>query len=79
MDEKETVLIRVSYLIELPKDYINSDDGMLDRITNELSENKKLHLDDFDITLEWNCTSSITLESENINCGKCAKCRQWTN
>lgn len=77
MEGKKTVLIRVAYLVELPEEEINIDDSILDKITNEISEYKSLHIDNKDITLDWNYTSSLMLDSGNYNCGKCSKCGQW--
>jgi len=78
MENKKTLLIRVSFLVELPEEEINSDDGILDKITNEISDSKTLLIEDKDISLEWNSTSSLVLDSERLNCGKCSNCGQWT-
>lgn len=75
---KKTVLINISYLIELPEEDIDTDDGMLDIITNQISESKSLHINDLEIPLEWNSTSSLILDSAHLNCDKCSKCGQWT-
>lgn len=77
MQEKKTVLIRVAYMVELPEKEINSDNGILDKITREISESKNLIIDEKGIELHWNSTSSLMLDSENFNSGKCSKCGQW--
>lgn len=69
MEKKDTVLISVSYLVELSEEDINTDYGMLDKITNEISENRKLNIDGIDIT--WNGTSALVLDSKHYNCCKC--------
>jgi len=78
MNNKKTVLIRVAYLVELSEEDINNDEGMLNKITDELDESKKICIDDVDISLEWNYTSSLVLDSKSLNCGKCSNCGQWT-
>lgn len=78
MKAKKTVLVSVAYLVELPEEEINSDNGLLETITNEVSESKDLLIENKDISLEWNCTSAYILDSENLNCGECSKCGQWT-
>lgn len=78
MEGKKTVLIRVAYLVELPEEEINTDDGVLDKITSIIGEDMKLVIDNIDVTLDWNYTSSFILDSTNFNCGKCSKCGQWT-
>lgn len=78
MDNKKAVLIRVSYLLELSEEEINTDDSILDKITDQISESKDLHIDNVDIFLEWNSTSSLILDPINFNCGRCSNCGQWT-
>lgn len=76
-DKKKTVLINVSYLVDLSEEEINNDNGILDKITNFIND-KILHIDDKDILLEWSSTSSLILDSAILNCGKCSNCGQWT-
>lgn len=78
MDNKKTILVKVSYLVELPKAKINSDDGLRDKIVNKLCDSRKVQIDGRETILHWNSTSSLVLEPENLNCGKCSKCGQWT-
>lgn len=78
MEDKKTVLIKVTYLVELSEAEINSDDGMRDKIENKLCEPRRLQIEDGEKILHWNSTSSLVLEPENLNCGKCSKCGQWT-
>lgn len=76
MKDKKTVLIRVAYLIDLPSDAIDSDNDILDNISNELSEN--IRLNEEDLLLEWESTSSLVLDPSSFNCGRCSNCGRWT-
>lgn len=78
MKAKKTVLVRVAYLVELPEEEINCDDGLLENIIDAISNSENLLIQNKNISLEWNSTSSFILESENFNCGKCSKCGHWT-
>ena len=74
---KKTVLIKVSYLVDIEdEDFIK--DEHLDRITDQVSEDINLQLNDSEtMSLKWEGTSSIILDSEIMNCGKCANCNRW--
>ena len=78
MENKKTVLIKVTYLVELPVAKTNSDNGLHDKIANKLCESRNLQIEDREALLHWNSTSYLVLEPENLNCGKCSKCGQWT-
>ncbi len=78
MNKKNTVLIKVSYLIDLSETAINTNEGLLDKIINEISDDKKLKIDNIYLLLNWNGTSSLILDPKNFNCGKCSNCGQWT-
>jgi len=77
MENKKTVLIRVAYLVELSEEEVNPDDGVLDRLTSIIGEDKNLVVNQKEIKLEWNSTSSLILEPDELNCGKCSNCGQW--
>jgi len=77
MEGKKTVLIRVAYLVELPEEDINSDDGVLDRLTSLIGEDKNLVVNQKEIEVKWNSTSSLILEPDELNCDKCSNCGQW--
>ena len=78
MSKRETVLIKVAYLVELPEEEINSIDGALDKIMIKVGNDEKIQIDGKNIDLKWIETSSRTLDIDNKNCGRCAKCGEWT-
>lgn len=78
MEGKKTVIIRVAYLVELTEEEIQTDDGMLEKITNEIGGDKSLLIHNKHIILDCNSTSCLVLDSRYSNCGKCSKCGQWT-
>lgn len=78
MKDKKTVLITVSYLVELLELESNLDDRVLDIITNRLSESRSLEIEGRETLLQWNSSSSLVLDSEALNCDKCSNCGQWT-
>lgn len=77
---KKTVLISVSYLIELEENEINDDEGLLDKITsnNLITSDLNIKVNKEKILLNWECLSSLVLDPENMNCGKCSHCGRWT-
>lgn len=78
MQENRTVMIRVSYLVELPNKEIAAENGILENIIDNLCETRDLFINNNNITIEWNSTSSLILEPMEMNCGKCSNCGQWT-
>lgn len=78
MEEKKKVLLKVAYLIELPEEEVNNDNGLLDKIIGRIGEDKNLIIDKNEIEVKWNSTTSMILESDELNCGKCINCGQWT-
>ncbi|QEH67703.1 hypothetical protein [Cellulosilyticum sp. WCF-2] len=77
-NNKKTVLIKVSYLVDMEDEDLSKVDGLLDKITSEVSEDINLQLNTNEmISLKWEGTSSRVLDSERINCGKCANCNGW--
>lgn len=78
MCKKETVLIKVSYLVELPEEDINSVDGALDKIMTKAGNDEKVLIDGKTFDLKWIETSSHALDIDNENCGRCANCGGWT-
>lgn len=78
MESKKTVLINVAYLLELPEEELKDENGLLDKLTNQICSDKKLEVEQGEYELSWNTTTSLTLDSESLNCGKCSKCGQWT-
>lgn len=77
MKKKETVLIKVSYLVEFTEDELISEDGVLSKITSKIGKDEKILIDGKEFGLTWNETSSFVLNPDNSNCGKCANCGGW--
>jgi len=77
MSKKETVLIKVSYLVELTEEEMISEDSVLDKITSKIGEDEKLSVNEKSIELKWNSTSSFVLDESNSNCGRCVNCGGW--
>lgn len=77
MEEKKTVLITVSYLIDLPGDEIKNDDRLIDRISNDLC--KGIASEHTGSILEWGQTATRILDPSTMNCGRCASCGAWTS
>jgi hypothetical protein len=74
-----SALISVSYIVEMPEEDKDKFEGRLvDKIGGELSQDKLLSIENLDVLLKWNSTSSIGLDSGEYNCGKCSKCGHWT-
>jgi hypothetical protein len=80
MENKKTVIINVSYLVELSDDELdlNNDNSTLDKIISEIGEDKNLLVNDRNIEFKWTRTSSLLLEPKEMNCGRCVSCGQWT-
>jgi hypothetical protein len=74
--ERRTVLITVSYLVEIDEAEINKDYGLLERIENQISKDFILKNEE-EVLLEWESTSSKVLDPKTFNCGRCAKCNRW--
>ncbi len=68
---KKSVLVNVSYIVEIDEDTKLSQSESLNSVKSNLSKditiNSKTHL-------KWESTSLTDLEQENLNCGKCQKC-----
>lgn len=75
---KKTVLIKVAYLVDIEDEDLIKNEH-LDKITSRISKNINLQLNDIEkMSLEWEGTFSLILDSETMNCGKCANCNGWT-
>lgn len=75
---KETVLVNVTYLVDLSEEDINYADGVLDKIMTKTGRDEKILIDDKAFELKWIKTSSHTLDVDNENCGRCSNCGGWT-
>lgn len=77
MSKKETVMIKVSYLVELNEEEIVNEERILDKITSEIGNDKEILINGKGYELKWNSTSSFVLDSSESNCGRCANCGGW--
>ncbi len=74
-----SVLINVSYLVEIEDENILADDEAMDLLLNEISDKIS---NDAKVTTEsgalydlgWVSTTTNILDPESSNCGRCAKC-----
>lgn len=79
MKDKQTVLLIVSYLTEMTPEEINTDYGLLDKLTNEIgNEDINISVDDKQVILRHQGVSALILDEGRFNCGRCAKCGGWT-
>ncbi|WP_339260559.1 hypothetical protein MKZ12_12055 [Paenibacillus sp. FSL R5-0713] len=68
---KKTYLVNIAYLIDLTDDEYKEIDGDLTPVLeNEITIRK-------DLKLQWESSSSVYLDPEVMNCGRCAKCNSW--
>ena len=74
---KKTVLINVSYLMDLEDEEINKDFGWIEKVPNKLSNDQIIKVGTDEVEVQWKGTSTLILDPNKINCGKCANCRSW--
>ena len=72
-----TVLVNVSYLIEIEDEALIADDEAMDSLLNDISD--KISVDanvnvGTNYELGWVSTKTKILDSTTSNCGRCAKC-----
>jgi len=68
---KKTYLVNIAYLIDLTDEEYKEIDGDLTPVLeNEIKIRR-------DLKLHWESTSSVYLDPEAMNCGRCAKCNSW--
>lgn len=77
MGKNNTVLIKVSYLVELNNEDLTNEEDILDKITSKVGRNEQFHINGKNIELKWNNTSSFILDEINSNCGRCSNCGGW--
>lgn len=76
---KKTVVITLTALMEVEASEITADNGEIHKKTSELEDSINFILDaDNHPHVGWTSTSSIVLDEETMNCGKCAECGCWT-
>ncbi len=71
---KKSVLINVSYIVEVEGENNEALNKLLDKITHSISENVTINSD---VQLKWEGTSSVELDEKNVNCGRCSNCGGW--
>ncbi|WP_308722223.1 hypothetical protein [Paenibacillus polysaccharolyticus] len=68
---KKTYLVKVAYLIDLSdEEYKEIGDNLIPELENEITVRQNLKL-------KWESSSTILLDSEGMNCGRCSKCNSW--
>lgn len=77
MKEKKIVLIRTYHLIEIEEEELYKQDGLLDEIEKEISNDIDLSIGE-GIHMKWEGTSMVSLAPEIMNCGICSNCGIWT-
>lgn len=77
MKEKRTVLVRAYHLIEVEEEELLKEDGLLDGLVNEISNDKELSVMGETVSMKWQGTAVIPLLPELYNCGQCAYCGAW--
>lgn len=77
MEKKETVLINVSYLVELNEEELMGDNSTIDKITSKIAQDEQISINEKNIELRWQSTSTYILDPSKSNCGKCTNCGAW--
>ncbi|WP_339198114.1 hypothetical protein MKY95_08335 [Paenibacillus sp. FSL P4-0176] len=68
---KKTYLVNIAYLIDLTDEEYKEFDGELTPILENETTIRR------DLKLHWESSSSVLLDPEAMNCGRCAKCNSW--
>lgn len=77
MKEKTTVLVKMYHLIEVEEEELCKENGLLDELVKEVSNDKELNIIGENVFMQWQGTSVIPLLSELTNCGTCSSCGAW--
>ncbi len=64
---KKSVLINVSYIVEVEGENNEALNKLLDKITHSISENVTINSD---VQLKWEGTSSVELDEKNVKLWK---------
>lgn len=75
---KKTVLINASFLVEVDETEVRKDFGMIDQVTNELCQDQTIKIGTSEVSVEWESSSTVVLDSVSMNCGQCSTCGRWT-
>lgn len=78
MGKKETVMVKVAYLVEVEKDEICSGESTIDQVISKIGVDETLDIEGKKVELQWIQTSANTLDEDKENCGKCSVCGAWT-
>lgn len=76
MENMNTLLITVSYLVEISDDVLYLEYGPLDKLNMNIEETIRSSNSDFN--LQWQSTQTRVLDPATMNCGKCDNCGCWT-
>jgi hypothetical protein len=77
MKEKRTVLVRRYHLVEVVEEELIKEDGLLDELVREVSNDVELHVIGEAVLMKWQGTDVIPLLPELSNCGTCQSCGAW--
>lgn len=75
---KQTVLLRMSVLVEVDEEDLEDDWKELHSIETKLSDSIDAILETKeDSELGWCSTRFIILDEKELNCGRCSSCKSW--
>lgn len=63
--------------MDIEEDEINKDYGLIAKVTNKLSNDQIIKVGTDEVDLQWEGTSTVILDPNLINCGKCSNCGSW--
>ena len=78
-DNLETILFKVSYLIDVEEELLtDSKESEIfnDKLFQKLSDSSWKKIDEKHKAM-WNTSSLTVLDPTSMNCGKCCKCDNW--
>ncbi|WP_391122703.1 hypothetical protein [Psychrobacillus sp. L3] len=53
---------------------MQKDFGLLEKITNKISNDQLIEVETDEVKIKWEGTSTVILDPNSINCGKCSNC-----
>jgi hypothetical protein len=78
MGIKRTVLVKSYHLVEVEEEELCKEDGILDELIREISNDKEEDILGEKVLMHWQGTAVTPLLPELNNCGKCSCCGAWT-
>ncbi|WP_145410604.1 hypothetical protein [Paenibacillus xylanexedens] len=70
----KTLLVKSAYLVELTEEeFLNKYDEIMLSISNVIGRDISVSSN----KLQWESISTILLDPETINCGRCNNCKSW--